>query len=310
MTRSISAAAKAPLGKRILKNWQLYLFVLPAVAYFIIFKYVPLYGIQIAFRNYKAADGFFGSEWVGLAHFIRFFRSYYFGTVIRNTLTITGLSLLLGFPVPILFALLLNEILHTKYQKLIQTISLAPHFISTVVMCGMLIIFLNPTTGLFNHIRSALGLTSFNYLQSASGFKWIYILSGIWQETGWSSIIYFAALAGVDSALLEAARIDGANKWQRIWHINLPVLVPTIVILLIMQCGSLLSVGFEKVYLLQNDTNLSASEVISTYVYRRGIVSGQFSFATAVGLFNSVVNMALLVSVNAVSRRLSDVSLW
>ncbi len=310
MTRSISAAAKAPLGKRILKNWQLYLFVLPAVAYFIIFKYVPLYGIQIAFRNYKAADGFFGSEWVGLAHFIRFFRSYYFGTVIRNTLTITGLSLLLGFPVPILFALLLNEILHTKYQKLIQTISLAPHFISTVVMCGMLIIFLNPTTGLFNHIRSALGLTSFNYLQSASGFKWIYILSGIWQETGWSSIIYFAALAGVDSALLEAARIDGANKWQRIWHINLPVLVPTIVILLIMQCGSLLSVGFEKVYLLQNDTNLSASEVISTYVYKVGLIKSDFSFYTAVEMFNSVINCILLLLVNFIAGRLGETSLW
>ncbi|MBC8544316.1 ABC transporter permease [Bianquea renquensis] len=310
MTRSISAAAKAPLGKRILKNWQLYLFVLPAVAYFIIFKYVPLYGIQIAFRNYKAADGFFGSEWVGLAHFIRFFRSYYFGTVIRNTLTITGLSLLLGFPVPILFALLLNEILHTKYQKLIQTISLAPHFISTVVMCGMLIIFLNPTTGLFNHIRSALGLTSFNYLQSASGFKWIYILSGIWQETGWSSIIYFAALAGVDSALLEAARIDGANKWQRIWHINLPVLVPTIVILLIMQCGSLLSVGFEKVYLLQNDTNLSASEVISTYVYKVGLIKSDFSFSTAVEMFNSVINCILLLLVNFIAGRLGETSLW
>ena len=310
MTRSISAAAKAPLGKRILKNWQLYLFVLPAVAYFIIFKYVPLYGIQIAFRNYKAADGFFGSEWVGLAHFIRFFRSYYFGTVIRNTLTITGLSLLLGFPVPSLFALLLNEILHTKYQKLIQTISLAPHFISTVVMCGMLIIFLNPTTGLFNHIRSALGLTSFNYLQSASGFKWIYILSGIWQETGWSSIIYFAALAGVDSALLEAARIDGANKWQRIWHINLPVLVPTIVILLIMQCGSLLSVGFEKVYLLQNDTNLSASEVISTYVYKVGLIKSDFSFSTAVEMFNSVINCILLLLVNFIAGRLGETSLW
>ena len=310
MTRSISAAAKAPLGKRILKNWQLYLFVLPAVAYFIIFQYVPLYGIQIAFRNYKAADGFFGSEWVGLAHFIRFFRSYYFGTVIRNTLTITGLSLLLGFPVPILFALLLNEILHTKYQKLIQTISLAPHFISTVVMCGMLIIFLNPTTGLFNHIRSALGLTSFNYLQSASGFKWIYILSGIWQETGWSSIIYFAALAGVDSALLEAARIDGANKWQRIWHINLPVLVPTIVILLIMQCGSLLSVGFEKVYLLQNDTNLSASEVISTYVYKVGLIKSDFSFSTAVEMFNSVINCILLLLVNFIAGRLGETSLW
>ena len=309
MNKTGSPAAP-PLGKQIMKNWQLYLFALPAVVYFIIFKYVPLYGIQIAFRNYKAADGFLGSEWVGFRHFIRFFNSYYFATVIKNTLTVTGLSLLLGFPAPILFALLLNEIVHTKYQKLIQTVSFAPHFISTVVMCGMLIIFLNPSTGLFNHIRTGLGLPSFNYLQSAPGFKWIYILSGIWQETGWNSIIYFAALAGVDSALLEASRIDGANKWQRIWHINLPVLVPTIVILLIMQCGSLLSVGFEKVYLLQNDTNVSASEVISTYVYKLGLIKSDFSFSTAVEMFNSAINCGLLLIVNFIAGRLGETSLW
>ncbi|NMB97117.1 MAG: sugar ABC transporter permease [Clostridiaceae bacterium] len=296
--------------QRILLNWQLYLFVLPAVAYFIIFQYIPMYGVQIAFRDYKTSLGFWGSKWVGFKHFIRFFNSYYFVTIIRNTLTITTLSLIVGFPVPIILALLLNEIMHEKYKKLVQTVTFAPHFISTVVICGMLVIFLNPTSGIINHILAFLGHERINFLQQSHYFKWIYVLSGVWQEAGWNSVIYFAALSAVDNELLEAARIDGANKVQRIIYINLPVLIPTIIILLIMRSGSLLSVGYEKVYLLQNDTNLSASEVISTYVYKRGLIDSDYSFSSAVGLFNSCINCIMLVVVNYIAKKVSETSLW
>jgi len=294
----------------ILVNWQLYLFVLPAIAYFIIFQYVPMYGVQIAFKDYKTSLGFWGSKWVGFKHFIRFFNSYYFITIIRNTLTITTLSLIVGFPVPIVLALLLNEIMHEKYKKLVQTVTFAPHFISTVVICGMIVIFLNPTSGIVNHILAFFGHERVNFMQKAQYFKWVYVLSGVWQDAGWNSIIYFAALSAVDNELLEAARIDGANKVQRIIYINLPVLIPTIIILLIMRSGSLLSVGYEKVYLLQNDTNLSASEVISTYVYKRGLIDSDYSFSSAVGLFNSCINCIMLVIVNYIAKRISETSLW
>ena len=230
--------------------------------------------------------------------------------VMKNTLTITSLSLILGFPLPILLALLLNEIRHNKYKKLVQTVSFAPHFISVVVLCGMLKLFLNPSSGILNHMRLFFGLEAVNYLQSAGMYKWVHVLSGIWQETGWASIIFFAALAGVDPSLLEAARIDGASKLQRIIHINFPVMIPTIITLLIMRCGAMLSVGYEKVYLLQNDTNVSASEVISTYVYKAGLLMADFSFSAAVGLFNSVVNCLLLVIVNYIAKKFSESSLW
>lgn len=296
--------------KAILSNWQLYLFVLPAVVYFIVFHYAPMYGVQIAFRNYKADLGFFGSPWVGIEHFTRFFNSYYFVTVMRNTLTITTLTLLLGFPLPVLLALLLNEVRHNKYKKLVQTVSFAPHFISVVVLCGMLTLFLNPSSGIINHMRTFIGLEPINFLQNPGMYKWIHVLSGIWQETGWASIIFFAALSGVDPCLLEAARIDGANRLQRIININFPVLVPTIITLLIMRCGAMLSVGYEKVYLLQNNANVSASEVISTYVYKAGLLMADFSFSTAVGLFNSVVNCIMLILVNYAAKKYSEASLW
>ncbi|HHV96605.1 MAG TPA: sugar ABC transporter permease, partial [Clostridiaceae bacterium] len=269
-----------------------------------------MYGVQIAFKDYKTSLGFWGSKWVGFKHFIRFFNSYYFITIIRNTLTITTLSLIVGFPVPIVLALLLNEIMHEKYKKLVQTVTFAPHFISTVVICGMIVIFLNPTSGIVNHILAFFGHERVNFMQKAQYFKWVYVLSGVWQDAGWNSIIYFAALSAVDNELLEAARIDGANKVQRIIYINLPVLIPTIIILLIMRSGSLLSVGYEKVYLLQNDTNLSASEVISTYVYKRGLIDSDYSFSSAVGLFNSCINCIMLVIVNYIAKRISETSLW
>lgn len=296
--------------KAVLVNWQLYLFVLPAVAYLIIFMYIPMYGAQIGFRDYRPTLGFWGSPWVGMKHFIRFFNSYYFETVIKNTLTLTGLSLALGFPLPVILALLLNEINNNKYKKLIQTVSIGPYFISTVVLCGMVMLFLNPTSGVLNHLQALLGFERINYLQDAGLFKWIYVLSGIWQQTGWSSIIYFAALSSASPELVEAAQIDGANKLQRIIHIKFPVLVPTIVILLTLQCGSLFSVGYEKAYLLQNEVNIRASEVISTYVYQAGLIDADFSFSAAVGLFDSVLNCTMLILVNYIVRRYNESSLW
>lgn len=317
MTSNKAAAAvlpQRPLVGRFLKNlrkyWQYYILLLPALAYFLIFCYGPMYGAQIAFRNFNARDGITGSAWVGFAHFERFFRSPYFGSLLRNTFVISIYGLLAGFPLPILLALSLNELKGTKVKKLAQTVTYAPYFISTVVMCGMLIAFLNPNTGIINKLIAALGGEPVPFLSEAALFPSIYVWSGVWQGTGWGSVIYFAALSGVDPQLLEAATLDGATRWQKIWYVNLPALMPTIVIMLIMNCGSLLSVGYEKVFLLQNALNLETSEVISTYVYKTGLVSAQYSFSTAIGLFNSVVNLILLVTVNAVSRRIGENSLW
>lgn len=317
MTSNKATAAvlpRRPLVGRFLKNlrkyWQYYILLLPALAYFLIFCYGPMYGAQIAFRNFNARDGITGSAWVGFAHFERFFRSPYFGSLLRNTFVISIYGLLAGFPLPILLALSLNELKGTKVKKLAQTVTYAPYFISTVVMCGMLIAFLNPNTGIINKLIAALGGEPVPFLSEAALFPSIYVWSGVWQGTGWGSVIYFAALSGVDPQLLEAATLDGATRWQKIWYVNLPALMPTIVIMLIMNCGSLLSVGYEKAFLLQNALNLETSEVISTYVYKTGLVSAQYSFSTAIGLFNSVVNLILLVTVNAVSRRIGKNSLW
>jgi len=294
----------------ILRNWQLYLFVLPAVVYYIVFHYVPIYGVQIAFRQYYPMRGILGSPWVGMKHFMRFFNSYYFTTVIGNTLRISLTALIVGFPIPVLLALMLNEVQHLRFKKLVQTVTYAPHFISMVVMVGMLILFLTPSSGIINHMLAAVGMERKAFMQDARNFHWIYVFSSIWQESGWSSVIFVAALASIDSSQVEAAIIDGANKLQRMVYINLPVLIPTIVIMLIMRSGSILSVGFEKVYLMQNATNLSRSEIISTYVYKAGLIDGDFSFAAAVGLFNSLINFAILVLVNLFARRVGETSLW
>lgn len=297
------------------ENWILYLFLIPIVLYFIIFSYVPIYGIQIAFQDYRIGEMFGESKWVGFKHFSRFFNSVWFETVMKNTITISLLSLVLGFPTPIILALLLNEVRNIRLRKVIQTVTYAPHFISLVVMCGAITMFLSPSTGilgmLVNQVRGMFGMDSINLLQTGSAFKWIYVLSGIWQGTGWGSVIYFAALSAVDPQLVEAARIDGANKVQCIWHVNIPVLIPTIIIQLILRMGNLISVGYEKVYLLQNDTILKSSEVISTYVYRAGLQGGQYSFSTAVSLFNSAINAVLLIVVNTIVRKLDENnSLW
>lgn len=301
---------KRRMGRKILQRWQLYLMILPALVWLILFCYKPMYGVLIAFKQYSLRLGVFGSEWTGLANFERLFHSYWFPIILKNTLTLSVLSLLIGFPAQILLALMVNEVETPFLKKTFQTVSYAPHFISTVVVCGMITLFLSPSSGMVNQIIAALGGERIAFMQQPGMFKWIYVISGVWQGVGWGAIIYFAALAGVDKELLEAAQIDGASRLQRMIHINLPVLIPTIVVLFILQCGSLLGVGYEKTYLLQNATNLTGSEIISTYVYKMGLERNDFSFSTATGLFNSVINCLILVIANALSRKVSETSLW
>ena len=294
----------------IARCWQVYVMLLPALIYIILFAYKPMYGVLIAFKTYKMKLGIMGSPWCGLDNFYRLFNSYWFPITVRNTLTLSLLSLVLGFPLPIILALMLNELKSEGIRRTIQTVSYAPHFISTVVMCSMVTLFLSPSSGVINKFIELFGGKPVSFMASTPAFKWIYVLSGVWQGVGWSSIIFTAALAGVDKSLLEAADIDGATRIQKIWYVNVPVLIPTIVIMLILQCGSLLSVGYEKVYLLQNDFNMTASEVISTYTYKVGLEQADFAFSTAVGVLNSVVNSIILIIVNAISRRVSETALW
>ena len=290
--------------------WPYYLFLLPAVIDVLIFKYAPMYGIQIGFRDYKIKKGIWGSNWVGLKYFEKFVTSPNFWQLLRNTFLISIYSLLFGFPVPIVLALMINEIRQPKYKRIVQTITYAPHFLSLVAVIGLVKMLLGLDGGLLNSFRVSLGLEKVNYMALSSAYRPIYILSGIWQNMGWNSIIYLAALSSADVEVLEAAQIDGVNRFQKIWYIDLPTIAPTIIILLIMQSGSLLNVGHEKVLLLQNDLIKDVSEVISTYTYKIGIIQAQYSYTTAIGLFNSVVNGAILLIVNRVSKAVTSTSLW
>ena len=301
---------KKLLLRRICARWQLYLMSVPAIAAILIFAYKPMYGIIIAFKDFDLIKGYWGSPWNGLSNFQRLFSSYWFPIVIKNTLTLSSLSLLVGFPIPIILALLADEIGNEKVKRIFQTVSYAPHFISTVVLCGMVILFTNPSHGIINTIIEALGGEAVAFMQDKEMFKWVYVLSGVWQGSGWGAIIYFAALSGVDKSLLDAASVDGASRLQKAWYIKFPVLVPTIMTMLILQCGQLLSVGYEKVLLLQNSMNIQSSEIISTYVYKMGIVSFDYSFSTAAGLFNSICNSIILILVNMISRKMTNASLW
>jgi putative aldouronate transport system permease protein len=297
--------------KRDLKhNWVLWLMFLPVVIYYAIFNYAPMYGIIIAFKDYKVRRGIWGSPNVGFKYFERFFSSYNFWELIQNTLGISIYSLVVGFPLAIIFALMLHYLITPRLKKTVQMVSYAPYFISTVVICGMLNIFMDPANGIFNKFRGLFGMESVAFLSIPEWFKTIYVLSGVWQGMGWSAIIYISALAGVDGQMHEAAIIDGANKLQRIWFIDLPSIQPTIIMLLIMQLGSLMNVGFEKVYLLQNDLNFRASDIISTYTYRVGLVNSDFGYSTAIGLFNTVINLIILIGSNALSRKVTGDSLW
>ena len=292
------------------KNWILYVMILPVVVYYIIFAYAPIYGIQLAFKDYIVKKGIWGSPWIGMENFTRFFSSYNFGLLLKNTIGISVYSILVGFPIPIIFALMLNYLKNKYLKKTVQMVSYAPYFISTVVMCGMITIFLNPDTGIFNTIRGFFGMESVDFLGKPELFKSIYVWTGVWQGMGWSSIIYISALSGVDYQLHEAAIVDGANKLQRILHVDLPSIKPTIVMLLILQMGSLMSVGFEKVFLLQNTLNKQAASVISTYVYEVGLINSDYGYSTAIGLFNSVINMILIVAANQICKKFTEESLF
>ena len=292
------------------RNWPLCVMFLPVLIYYIIFSYTPMYGILLAFKDYKVKKGILGSHWVGFEHFERFFSGYNFWGLMKNTLGISVYSLAVGFPIAIIFAIMLHYLTMNKLKKTVQMVSYAPYFISTVVICGMLSIFMDPVNGVFNTVRNLLGMESVGFLGVPGWFKSIYVWSGVWQGMGWSAIIYISSLAGVDYEMHEAAIIDGATKLQRIRHIDLPTIQPTIIMLLIMNLGNLMSVGFEKVYLLQNDLNFATSDIISTYVYRVGLVNSDFGYSTAVGLFNTLINLLILVTANTVARKATGESLW
>ncbi|PGY15942.1 sugar ABC transporter permease [Bacillus sp. AFS031507] len=295
--------------RKILSNYQLYLFLLPALVYFIVFHYVPMYGILIAFKDFVATKGILGSPWVGFKHFERFFESYQFWSLIKNTLGLSVIQLIVGFPLPIFLALMMNQIRSDKYKRFVQTVVYAPHFISVVVLAGMIYVFFS-NNGLINNLILIFGGDPISFMAKPDWFKPLYIASGVWQETGWAAIIYLAALAGVSPELHEAAVMDGANKWQRIFHVDIPAIMPTAVILLILNVGNIMNIGFEKAYLLQTPMNQPAAEIIPTYVYKMGLQQAQYSFAAAVGLFNSVINLVLLVLVNKFAKKLSGTGLW
>lgn len=283
--------------------------IIPVVLFYILFHYKTMYGAIIAFYNYRPARGLEGSKWVGLDHFIYFFKSPFFMRTLKNTLAISLLNLLFAFPAPIALALLLNEVRNKYFKKVVQTVTYLPHFISSVIICGMLTSFCL-STGLFNDIIEFFGGQRIPLLQGTEYYRTIYIASDIWQTIGWSSIIYLAALSGVDKNLYEAAQLDGANKWKQTWHITLPSILPTIMIQLILRIGTLMSVGYEKTLLIYNPTNYAVSDIISTYNFRMGLELGDWSYATAIGLFNSVVNCILLVMSNKLSKKYTENSLW
>lgn len=283
--------------------------MMPAVIYMILFDYIPMYGVQIAFRNYSVAGGFMGSPWVGLKHFLRFFDSSQFWMLIKNTLEINILSLL-TFPIPIILALMLNYCISKRLSKVVQMVTYAPHFISVVVMVAMINIFFSNSIGIVNNIISMLGFERISFLAEPSYFKYMYVFSGLWQSAGWSSIIYIGSLASISPELHEAAIVDGASKLKRIWHVDLPGIAPTIVVLLVMRLGQMMSLGFQKIFLMQNASNIQASEVISTYVYKVGLIQSNFSYSTAIGLFNTIINIILLITANRITKKLSNLSLF
>ena len=300
---------RSPL-QRIRRNWELYLIMLLPMLIIFIFSYGPMFGVQIAFKDFRPRDGIWGSSWVGFAHFKDFFSSYQFRRILVNTIGISLYGMIAGFPIPIILAILVNETSNRTFKKSVQLITFAPHFISTVVMTNMILMFISVYGGPINNMLAALGADRVDFIARPEYFKSLFVWTGIWQGMGYSSIIYIAALSAIDPSLYEAATIDGANKLQKIRHIDLPGIAPTIVILLILNSGSIMNVGFEKIFLMQNNLNISASDVIATYVYRVGLEDAQYSFSAAVGLFNSVVNAVLLVLVNQVARKLGETSLW
>lgn len=306
--QTLGAAGQRTL-RRIRRKWQLYLLILPAIVSIFIFHYIPIYGVQIAFKNFRSSKGILGSEWVGFKHFARFLAYPDFWKILWNTVRIS-LYALATFPCPVILALMMNELNSERYKKFMQMVTFAPHFISTVVVCSMVLLFFDRSQGLVNNVIAALGGERYDFVSSTRYFSSLYVWSGVWQNLGWNAIIYIAALSSVSPELIEAARVDGATRLQIVRYVNFPAILPTVITMLILSAGSLLNVGFEKIYLLQNPLNMEASRVISTYVYEIGLQGGQFSYSTAIGLFNNVVNIVVIILVNGISKRVTRVALW
>jgi ABC-type polysaccharide transport system permease subunit len=298
--------------KQIKRDYQLYVLLAIPVFWVVIFKYWPLYGAQIAFKDFRPGDTFESAKWVGFDNFIKFFRNYQFWVLLRNTLGLTLYNLVVGFPIPILFALALNITSHGRFRKVTQFVTYMPYFISTVVMVAMLMQFLNTRTGALNNIIATFGGRRVDFLGSTKMFSSLYVWSDVWQKTGWNSIVYLAALSSVSSDLHEAAKIDGASRFMRVLHVDIPGILPTMIVLLILNTGFLMTVGFEKIFLMQNPMNMGVSQVISTYVYTVGLKNAppQFSYGTAIDLFNSVISLAMIVTVNHIAKKHGGTSLW
>ena len=297
------------IKRELSKSFYCYLIFLPVLLYYIIFHYIPMYGIIISFKDYSPYKGIWGSAWVGLKHFTNFFNSYYCLDIIRNTILLSLMTLAFGFPIPIIMALMINEVKNKFFKRMVQTVSYLPHFISLVIIIGMLIDFTSGN-GVVNNILFAISGKRIDFLGDSGWFRPLYVISHIWKEFGWSSIIYIAALSGIDVEQYEAAMVDGAGRWRRMWYITIPGIMPTIVITLILACGSIMNIGFEKVFLMQNTINTDVSEVISTFVYKSGILQGEISYATAIGLFNNIINFCILISINKISKHINETSLW
>ena len=304
------ASAWTRIKRQFARDWQLYLFVLPGVIYYVIFHYLPLYGIQIAFKDYKAVQGIAGSAWVGLEHFRTFFSSYLCGTLILNTLLVNMYNLIIGFPIPIILSLLLNRVMAPKFKKFTQTVIYIPHFVSTVVMAGMLYIFLDPTNGVINTLIAALGGTPKYFMAEPGWFRTVFIASGQWQNAGWGTIIYIAALTAIDQELYEAAKIDGASILAQIFYIDLPSIVPMAMMMLILNSGQIMAGNMTKTLLLQTAGNKATSNTIGVYVYTMGLTSGQFSYTAAIGLFQNIISFIMVMTVNMISKKFSSISMF
>ena len=299
-----------PLRRSLTNHWVLYLFILVPIVHTFIFSYIPMYGVTLAFKDYSIKAGILGSKWAGLKYFQKFLNTPNIDQYIINTIKISIYSLLWGFPAPILLALLLNEVRNGIFKKAVQMATFAPYFISTVVVVGMIMQILSIRGGMVNNLIDLFGVGPINFMGKASAFRTIYIASGIWQGTGYSSVLYFAALSSVDPTLYEAAIIDGASRLQKIRHIDIPAILPTITLSLIMSVGNIMSVGADKAYLLQNNLNIATSEIISTHVYKMGLINGQYSYSTAVGLLNTAINLVLLITVNKIAQHVGETSMW
>ena len=298
------------IKKIIRRDWQLYLLCIPALIYVFIFCYGPMYGVQIAFRDYTAKGGITGSNWVGLKHFARFVGGPNFVKLLKNTITLGVYNLLAGFPIPIFVALLMNQCRSMKFRKVVQTVLYAPHFISTVVLVGMIELIFSPSSGVVNHALNAMGMESVYFMGRSDLFQDMYVWSGIWQNTGWGTIIYMAALTSINPELYEAAKVDGATKYNMIWYIDIPSIKPTVITLLIMNLGKFMSTGFQKAFLMQNALNAEVSEIIATYVYKVGLQGAQFSYSTAISLFDTVINIILILTANKISKKVTEVGLF